>query len=518
MTTNEPFALTLYARADPMRAAEPDVLAVLKPLAQAYELVVGPRRTSTITYLDTADFRLRKAGLTLSYEHSSGPGALVVVDAEGERTECRLGAVPDFPALADELPAGAVRDRVAEAMWIRAVAPVARSRRVTREVALLNTDEKTVARLDWVEAAGTEPIQAVLAPRVRIRPLRGYHRDAAAAARLLVSANGAGGFRAAECTDSDELLALVVPAEKPRAVTAAMSASAAVATALLGFLDDLEANVDGVVADVDTEFLHDLRVAVRRTRSLVKLAGDVLPARLVARGEPGFKRLGDLTTPTRDLDVYLLELPTLAGGLVAGDAADLAPFGGYLRHQRTLEWRKLVRGLRTQRFSLLLKEWRAGLEAVREDPAQGSSVDELAVARVGDGFKKVVKKARALTPESPSDLVHALRKRAKELRYALEVFGPLLGSEVTKQVVRDLKQIQDTLGEFQDGEVQAAALRTFAERMQIDGPPPAVTLLAMGELAAGFAAQQRFARQQLADRLTTFLGARTQARIKALLS
>ena len=51
-------------------------------------------------------------------------------------------------------------------------------------------------------------------------------------------------------------------------ITAHMPADVAVATALLGFVDAIKANLEGTIDDVDTEFLHDLRVAVRRTRSL----------------------------------------------------------------------------------------------------------------------------------------------------------------------------------------------------------------------------------------------------------
>ncbi len=60
-------------------------------------------------------------------------------------------------------------------------------------------------------------------------------------------------------------------------ITAQMPAPVAVATLLLRLLDTLEQNVDGVIRDIDTEFLHDLRVSVRRTRSAIKLLGDVLP-------------------------------------------------------------------------------------------------------------------------------------------------------------------------------------------------------------------------------------------------
>ena len=63
-------------------------------------------------------------------------------------------------------------------------------------------------------------------------------------------------------------------------------------------------NLPGTIGDVDTEFLHDVRVAVRRTRSLLKLGRPALPAHVREAWEPQFKWLGDLTTPVRDLDVY----------------------------------------------------------------------------------------------------------------------------------------------------------------------------------------------------------------------
>ena len=86
------------------------------------------------------------------------------------------------------------------------------------------------------------------------------------------------------------------------------AADFAVADALLGYLAEMDATVDGIVDDIDTEYLHDFRVAVRRTRSVLKMLGDVLPPGLAERVAPEFRWLGDITTPTRDLDVYLLEL------------------------------------------------------------------------------------------------------------------------------------------------------------------------------------------------------------------
>ena len=107
-------------------------------------------------------------------------------------------------------------------------------------------------------------------------------------------------------------------------------APVAVANMLAQFAAVIDDNVAGTIAAIDTEFLHDLRVAVRRTRSILKLAGDVLPANLAEQFQPEFKWLGDLTTPVRDLDVYLLELDNMAARLASADPRDLDPFRSFL--------------------------------------------------------------------------------------------------------------------------------------------------------------------------------------------
>src|SRR5258708_39833116 len=101
----------------------------------------------------------------------------------------------------------------------------------------------------------------------------------------------------------------------------------------------------------DNDYIHDQRVAVRRTRHVLKLAGSVLPAGLVGQYRPEFKWLGDLTTPTRDLDVYLLGYSAMAAKLIAGTEPELWPFHEYLMRQRAASQRQLARGLRSARFS-----------------------------------------------------------------------------------------------------------------------------------------------------------------------
>jgi CHAD domain-containing protein len=298
-----------------------------------------------------------------------------------------------------------------------------------------------------------------------------------------------------------------------------------------------------VLRDIDIEFLHDLRVSVRRSRSALKLFGDALTAPLAAKGTAltgrelarfaaEFKWVGDLTTPTRDLDVHLLDFEDTARTLRAAKPDDLEPFRAYLRQRRVKEFRVLARGLRSPRFVTLTRDWRERLTAILDSAkagtaatvrsgqsrrAAGETTGTLAAERTRLAFAKVAKRGAVITPASPHDNLHDLRKRCKELRYALEFFAPLYPADAYGAVLADLKRLQDCLGEFQDTEVQIGEIRALATSMLSADEAPAVTLLAMGEVTAWLAARQQAAREDFQRRFAAFAGVDGQRRMAALL-
>ncbi len=297
-----------------------------------------------------------------------------------------------------------------------------------------------------------------------------------------------------------------------------------------------------MLRDTDTEFLHDLRVAVRRTRAAIKLIGDALGLSGADhdRFAAEFKWLGDLTTPVRDLDVHLLGFDVMASRLRAAKQDDLVPFRMFLEGRRVQELRLLARHLRSQRFTQLTAQWRAALTNVRDNSKKNSERRErarsgpvapksltagrLAVERTGHAFRKVSKRGAAITPDSPHESLHDLRKRCKELRYALEFFAPLHDKAAYSAVVSDLKKLQDCLGDFQDNEVQIDEIRALAAAMVAAGPvfnggtvPPG-TLLAMGEVTAGLAASQQAARAVFETRFASFAGPGGQQHMSVLLA
>ncbi|MHB1010891.1 MAG: CHAD domain-containing protein [Propionibacteriaceae bacterium] len=470
-----------------------DLEAITAALSQRFTVVTGPARSVRRARLDTFDHRLSAAGLVLLHQSGRDGDELLLVDGETKLSEPIENL--RWPSLADALPAGRVRERAAPVTGIRALIASSPESRRLRRLDLLNEDGKTVARVEV-----DEPGSPTAGPaQLTVRTLRGYD-DQAQLAALILSAAGLRPLRRRAEGKPDS------PPE-PTITDRRAPAALLLATGLKGVLATMRENLPGLLDDVDTEFLHNFRVAVRRTRSTLKLGRSVLPPAVTARWEPAFKALGDLTTPVRDLDVYELDLPTMTGWLVAAAPADLEPFATFLRTRRAAAREPLVRELRSAGFRRLLTQWGDELDRLT-DGSSDPTPETLPAGRwaersIARAYRRVVRGGAAITIESPAEDLHALRKRCKELRYVIEVCGPVIARGPGKRALAHLKDLQDVLGRFQDCEVQSTALHGFAEAMMADGVP-ASALLAMGELIAHLEAEQARARRQFAGAFAHF--------------
>jgi CHAD domain-containing protein len=505
-----------------VQPSEDDMLAALAP---RFALgAAGRSRTLRRTWLDTFDWRLHRAGLTLEYVSGPRPAELVLASAAGDLARQPAGRLA-WPALVPDLPPGPVTEAIRPVAGIRALLPVARATSAIQDLRVLNPDAKTVAWVRTDRTAVSRPAAAQLPARLQVTAVRGYQPQADRVSEMLAAAAGLDGpatqpldaaLAAAGQRAEDYSNKVNVPLDP------AMPGRAALQAVLLQLLDTLEANVAGTIRDVDTEFLHDLRVAVRRTRSALKLAGDVLPASLPARFRPEFKWLGDLTTPTRDLDVYLLSYDEMATTLVSAAPAELEPFHTHLARRRAIEQRALARGLRSARFSRLVCDWRAALTGLPVSRG-GERTAGLAARRLRRAHRRVLREGRAIGAGSPAEQLHDLRKRCKELRYLLEIFASVFDPQAYQRALKDLKGLQDCLGEFQDRQVQQQEIREFADQMIADRalaptPVPATAFLAMGELAGSLGHAQRQARDEFAGRFGEFASPASERRFADLIA
>ena len=308
---------------------------------------------------------------------------------------------------------------------------------------MLNGDEKSVVRLSIevpvaVLATGRVP----LAPRLSVRPVLGYD---AAYERTLAALRDELGLQPAKRSLYDDAVRAGGRQAARRRDEGAGDARARHAHRCRGRRSSCAAwprsrrrTSPGAVEDLDPEFLHDLRVSIRRARAVLRELRGVLEPRERARLRDELKWAQALTGPVRDLDVQLLEWPAPAAG-AAARAPELEPLRALLERRRARERAKLVRGLRSARFAGCSRpggRW----------PTAGGRREGHAAARcrststAGGRIVKVYRADGARRPGDrrgqPAEALHDLRKRGKELRYLLELFGGAFEDEVVEATSR----------------------------------------------------------------------------------
>jgi CHAD domain-containing protein len=414
--------------------------------------------------------------------------------------------------LLDNLPPGPLRDRLASIIEMRALLPLARVRVASRKVRVLNEDDKTVVRIEVTSpsAFDGDGVSLPLTPRVDVIGVLGYPRPLT---RVVGVLGADAGLVDAPASLADEAIAAVGgdPAGIRSKVQVALRPDDRSDAAALAVLDDLagmvEANLPGTLDDLDTEFLHDLRVAVRRSRTVLREVKHAFEPDALATQRDALKWIQAITGPTRDLDVQLLEWHGLLSGLPQPSQDGLEPVRVLLKRHRAAAFRALKRELRGAAYRGAWADYRAFLAGkqgpARDRPDAKRPIPEVAGGRIVAVYDRMVDMGGAIDESSPAVALHDLRKRGKELRYLLELFGDLWPSGVVKPMVKSLKGLQDVLGVHQDREVQADHLRGLAgELAGVPGGPEA--LLSLGVLVDRLESEQRDARGLFGERFAAF--------------
>ena len=423
-----------------------DQAAALALLEERLELSAGRARTSDRVLLDSFDGRLRAAGLRA--ERPAGRSVTIVLKEPG--APAREARVPRARRhLAAELPDGALLERLAPVLEERALLPMVRVRSSMRTLAVLGADEKTVARieLEQPELVREGGERVALAARLSLRPVLGYDR---AFDRTLAVLRDELGLDAAEhpLYDAAVLAAGGRPEGVPTKIRLALPAGVrtdAAAALVLGRLAEVaEANLAGTIDDVDPEFLHDLRVSIRRARSVLRELKDVHDPESRRHLRDELKWAQALTGPVRDLDVQLLEWPELSAHVGDVRAAELEPLRALLARRRDRERAKLVRGLRGKRFRATLRAWQAlAAESAGSGPDAGRPIEAVAGKRVRTVLGRMLRDELATEPGGPAALMAAgaaLDELVAEQQAAREEFADRFAAFADKQqrkLVRD---------------------------------------------------------------------------------
>ncbi len=500
---------------------------VLAQLEASVGLFAEPARSMRRTFYDTFDWRLHATGVILEEQQDGKQRTLLWHGFDNDNGASSVGQTISTapPRFAKDLPPGQFRDRLEPIIEMRELLPLLQINAQVRSLRVLDKIDKTVVRLVIAtstarrrQGSKTHP----LPDRIVVLPVKGYQKPHAKIVAMLAAL----GLEPAGENSVLRSLALVghTPGDYSSRLDLQldpeMRSEQAARIILQRLLDVMLINEDGTRKGSDTEFLHDFRVSIRRTRSALSQIKGVLPERTVNHYKQEFAWLGQITSPLRDLDVYLLSFDDYRDSLPASERANIEPLRDFLLRQQQREHSALKKSLGSAHYRRLVQGWREFLEQpLNEDFTlrnSGRPILDLARERIWKTYRRIIKEGAAINAGSPAEALHDLRKSCKKLRYLMEFFQSLFAAQKIKALIKTLKSLQENLGDFQDYEVQVTTLKQFSQRMVEEAAAPTATLLAMGMLIEGLERRQQQARDEFDERFKQFALADNRERFQKL--
>lgn len=252
-------------------------------------------------------------------------------------------------------------------------------------------------------------------------------------------------------------------------------------------LEQLQRNECGMLAGEDPEYLHQMRVAVRRLRSAFSIFRNAITAEAMAPALDEIKWLGRTLGAARDWDVFALEtMPALQRDLPDREWTGLQTGAAQKRSVADSEARTAVSSARYSRLMLNLsawlatEPWRLSAEAsVLHAPLEAFSARSLKKQH------RRVSEFGARCAQLAPDERHRLRIKVKKLRYSAQFFSSLYPKKAVQRYVAGLARLQDVLGALIDAQSAAAVIG------QIDAAETQAIALAQGWAAGANAMRLR---------------------------
>ena len=230
------------------------------------------------------------------------------------------------------------------------------------------------------------------------------------------------------------------------------------------YIEVARLNEPGIIADVDSEFLHDYRVSLRKIRSVVSLFKGVYSDEQTQTLKQAFSDLMSPTGRLRDLDVYLLDREHYFELLPESLHEGLDILFNVFEIERNDQLKMITAHLKSPAYNDSIK----GLLTLFTGSGKlqvGANADHsaylYACELIWKRYRKVCKIARAIDPTTADSEVHDLRIHCKKLRYLMEFFSPIFPAKTIKGLIKALKLLQDNLGLFNDYSVQQVSLQSF---------------------------------------------------------
>jgi CHAD domain-containing protein len=473
------------------------VPALVSLLQEAFPVQVQAESVYHRVFYDTFDWRLFKHGSALEV-HDDGKSHRIYWRADKDgKLKIQLG-LNKIPHLAAELPAGDFRQQLQSIITVRELLSRVKVRINRRSFAVLDKHKKIVVRLYfdtyWYKPSKLRAAK-VLTKRLTIKAVKGYTEDYKQVEALLLA------MPVSEPLADEQLDPLLYP--QPSLLQSAqdnvmklaliamgvstneyttrlnmrvehdMPAQQVLKEVMLCLLDIMQHNTAGCIRGRDTEYMHDYRVAIRKIRVALKQLKHMDAQAAYTEYKTLFSRLGELSNPVRDLDVFLLQLENLRPQFEESGWQQLQAFREYLSHSRAEAQKILTDELKSSRYHDDIKKFRDYLrddgEGSGTSDKPGIAIYKLADEKLWQITQLALKQGNTITDNSDAEAVHELRKIFKQLRYLIDFFQGLYPAVQLRELIQTLIDVQDELGEFNDRSIQIGMVKAFIEQSKDEG-------------------------------------------------
>lgn len=219
----------------------------------------------------------------------------------------------------------------------------------------------------------------------------------------------------------------------------------------------------------DIEAVHDMRVATRRMRSAFRIFKPYYRRKTIRPLIRGLRLAGGVLGEVRDMDVFIAKLEAYQASLPENGEHSLEPLLE-MCHQRRDEARaRLISYLNSPDFANFVESFDRFLTtpeagALPLSDLEGGNPPAYLVRHVVPRLLytsyETVRAYETVLDHARIETLHALRIEFKRLRYALEFFEEVLGPEA-RNVISEVKVVQDHLGDLNDAQVAGDFLRDF---------------------------------------------------------
>jgi CHAD domain-containing protein len=434
---------------------------ILELLSKDFRAEILPSSKETHYFYDTFDWLLYQEGLFLYKINQTYVIANINNKKILHKISLKQDAVTKFWW---DFPPSAFQSLLKKVIDVRALLALFRWDIQSTPGFLLNNDEKRVIRISFNKTylnQGKKKVQ--FRNSLSLQSIRGYGQD------LQRALDAVHGFSVKAEPGSDFLQALSQlnfrPGKYSSKITIRLkkteTSREAARKILNQFLRIMRQNEKGIIDDIDTEFLHDYRVAIRRTRSFLSQAKGIFPHEKTRYFRQKLGEMQRKTNRLRDLDVYLLNRENYLAVLPDSLKKGVEPLFAALKKEREQELNKVRENLGDMDTRQLLKEWEQFLKTTEmpETPNSHGAIHPFSRKIIKNRLRRVLKKGNKLLDHEPEDeALHSLRIDCKKLRYLLEFFSSLYDANGINILVKQLKSLQNLLGDYNDLSVQISDL------------------------------------------------------------